>query len=134
MTETNGTTNGTANAKQTARLTHKMFYSLCEMMHQRREVLLNERPTLKDAAAILSTHLGFPVTSDQVAEAQEATGITWTAKRAPRKAPCDKSERARRMAVVVRAVGRLYKKLGEEMGDELNALYEDALYEDCKRA
>jgi len=111
----------TIEAKTKKRMDKIGFFRLCEELRNRREVLTTERPNLAQTAAQMSERLGIHVEPGQVKDAKKVTGIEWQA--APHPVRTGKrisgEEKHIRMRVVVQAVVRLYKKLGEEVPSDL---------------
>lgn len=98
------------------RLDNVGFFRLCEELRNRREVLLRDRPSCRACCKEMSERLKLSVCHDSLKRAMEATGIIWQPQK---KAPADKAERYSRQRIVVKAVVRLYRKLGEEPPSEL---------------
>lgn len=62
------------------RLNHEKHYKLAEALKAHADVFKDGGPNFKQAAGKLTLHLGFEVTSRQVREACELTGVSWDVK------------------------------------------------------
>lgn len=67
--------------KKERRLTNVAFFRLCEELRNQRERLTTERPTLVDAAKLLSDLLKFEVAPQTVRQGLEAVGFAWQPRR-----------------------------------------------------
>ena len=97
------------------------FYAACKQMEKHRDEFFAQRPTQQEAAKMLSQWCGFAVPLSAVARLQQATGIVYVAKRTYT-GRGDMTAQPGAVRVLTRAVFRLYRKLGEEVPSDLQAL------------
>lgn len=107
-------------------LTHVQFFQVCEVLRKNRDWFFANRPTEAAAGVELSRLLGFNVAGTSISGVKEATGITWEPKRGGTNSKPN-SVRRNSIRTLTVCLMRLYRKLGEEVPDILQALrdYED---------
>lgn len=110
-------------APYTARLTHVTFYKVCEVFKKHRQRFLDERPTQKGAAKLLTELSGIQVSENSIPEIQESTGVTWKPKYGPPKGGEMSKARAMALRTLTMSLVRLYRKLDEEIPSALAELY-----------
>jgi transposase len=125
MSEKNGKTAGAGRGKGEGRklsghLKLPQQIALVEALRVHMERFQRERPTLEQAAEILSETVGFEVTRANVMSTRAALGLTWKTSQPLRR------ERTRAMRegmwIVAKAVAALFRRLGDEPPQELHNL------------
>ncbi len=103
------------------RLTHTTFFQAANCLKQHKQRFLDERPTHRKAAQMLSELSKLQISETTIAELCEATGVQWTPKRSQ---PTDKATKSNSIRTLTRAVMLLYKKFDEEPPTTLQRLYD----------
>jgi hypothetical protein len=105
------------------RLSNLEFFKLCEELRNRREVLTTECPKYTEALHQLEERLGFGVPTGGFKKAMEATGVTWTPKKAlPRYTRDGKPTVKNSGRILTKWLVELYEKMGEPVPELLKAL------------
>ncbi len=105
-------------------MTHAEFYRACECLKKNKAAFIDGRPTLVEAAAMLSKLLGgVEVSASTMAILKETSGISWRCK-VGRGSSTEHSARKHAIETLTRAVWALYQKLGETPSDPLKCLWE----------
>lgn len=103
-------------------MTHAQHYAACECIKNHRQWSLDGRPNAEEAAKKLSELLGFPVSESAIPGIKQATGIDWVAKIRRIAGPA-RANNSEVLQVLTIALHRLYRKLGEEVPQNLIDLY-----------
>ncbi len=106
-----------------SRLTHKTFFIVCECLKKNKTKFLDERPTHRAAALMLTELCGVPVSESSIAEIKEAAGVEWICKK--NLAPKDRKHRTQAIRTLATALRRLYNKFDEEVPKALEDLYNE---------
>lgn len=93
-------------------LSIEQYIFLCDKLREMRNFFESEKPTLRQAAGILSKHVGFPVHEKHVERARKATGITWGTDR-------PKHIQNGLWPAIKEAISFLYESLGIPIPDHL---------------
>lgn len=119
-----------------ARITNKQYYELCELMKERKDEFLQDRPTFATVARKLSKEFGVDYIAKQIVSAAKTIGIydEWV-KYKPTNAgnnACRCDELENKLNLLVGAVHQLYIEHGLELTSGLYSLVFNAPPEDLE--
>lgn len=97
-------------------LSHVQFFQLCEELRNRKEVVERQCKSITEVSRFMSGVMQLPVSTSAAKNAMAAVNIVLPEKPKKNKHPS--------VRVLTNAIVRLYRKLGEEVPQQLQELYE----------